>query len=186
MSMPHEPSLAVRVLSVFGLGFLRPAPGTWGSLPPPMLACVLFMLGCRPELTEAGAAWSGGAWLGFNLTIFLVLVFFTLACAAFGDEGEAKFGKKDASQIVADETAGQCIPLLFLPAASMADPITAMITFGLAFFAFRIFDILKLPPAYRLQHIPGGWGVVLDDLVAGIHAMIVVQIITRVIFPLVL
>jgi phosphatidylglycerophosphatase A len=102
-----------------------------------------------------------------------VLLIFSAACVAFGDRGEAKWGK-DGSEIVSDETAGMCIPLLLLPAATVATPALTAFTLLFAFLAFRAFDIAKPWPANALQRIPGGWGVLLDDLVAGLYAAIVI------------
>lgn len=148
-----------------GLGYLRPAPGTWGSLPPIGLAALLIAAGAPALL--------------FHALLITTLILFTAACVVCGDAAEAYFNKKDPSHIVADETAGQCIPLLFLPAVATASPANAAITLAAAFFAFRLFDIFKPPPANRLQRLPGGWGVVLDDLFAGFYAAIAVQLLTR-------
>ena len=49
-----------------------------------------------------------------------------------------------------------------------------LLTLVYAFLAFRVMDILTPPPAHRLQGIPGGWGIVIDDLLAGVYAMIAV------------
>lgn len=158
------------MVTVFGLGHLRPAPGTWGSMPPVALAGVLIALGLGP----------GGHPVVYNLVMAAVAVVFTLACAVKGDEAEAVFLRKDPSQVVADETAGQAVTLMFLPAAAVAGPGLAVFTLFYAFIAFRVMDILKPWPAFQIQKIPGGWGVVLDDLMAGVYALIVVQVISRV------
>lgn len=70
----------------------------------------------------------------------------------------------DPSIVVIDEMVGIWITLLFLPKTWMAILI--------AFLAFRGFDIVKLPPARQLENIPNGWGIMLDDVVAGIYAWI--------------
>ena len=163
-------SRSLSLVTVFGLGHLRPFPGTWGSLPTVFFAAALILAGVGPDRHP---------WL-FNLALGAVLLFFTLSCAILGDLAEAKFLKKDPSQVVADETAGQALPLLFLPAAAVHSPSAAACTLIGAFLAFRLLDILKPYPAYQIQAAPGGWGLVLDDLVAGAYAAVLVQIGTRV------
>lgn len=81
----------------------------------------------------------------------------------------------DPSIVVIDEIVGIWIALLFLPPSIPA--------YACAFLTFRVFDILKPPPARQLEHVPRGWGIMLDDVVAGIYANIVSQIIVRFFLP---
>ncbi len=148
-----RPSFAVSACTTFGLGYLRPASGTWGSLPPAALAALLLLAGSP-------------MWL-FTLAMALIAFLFTAACVLGGDEAEARFNKKDPGQVVADETAGMAIALLWLPSQASSDLATALFAIAFAFFAFRILDILKPWPISGLQRIPGGWGIVIDDLLAG-------------------
>ena len=161
--------LRALALTSCGLGFMRPAPGTWGSLPPPALAFLLVLLGAPRGAIDiamlALALLSGGA------------------CLAFGVWGESRFGRKDASNIVADETAAQALVLTFLPLHAIATPLRAMLTMGAAFILFRIFDIIKPPPANGLQRLKGGLGVLIDDLIAALYAAIVLQLALRVAWP---
>jgi phosphatidylglycerophosphatase A len=144
-------------LSVFGLGFLRPAPGTWGSAPPCGIAALLVL---------------GGAGIpALHVTVALLLLASSAACVIWGRYAETRFGRKDAPEVVADETAGVCLPLL--PAISIdgADwMVIGQIAF--AFVLFRVFDILKPWPARQLEALPHGWGVLVDDLIAGLYALI--------------
>lgn len=162
---------SVRSITVFGLGYRRPASGTWGSLPPVLLAGGLIAAGLGPQQHP---------WIYHGL-LAAVFVFFCWACVAQGDAAEAKFGKKDPSQAVADETAGQCLSLAALPAAAISTPAMATFTLAYAFICFRLLDIVKPWPAYRLQDVPGGWGILLDDLFAGAYAAILVQVMARLI-----
>jgi len=144
---------------------MRPASGTWGSLPPVFVA--------------AGLIWSGhgpveSPWL-YHAVLAAILVVFSLICLVQGDQAESAFGKKDPSQAVADETAAQCIPLMFLPGHALSEPRMIVYTLVLAFVAFRVMDILKPWPAYKLQRIPGGLGILVDDLFAGVYALVIVQ-----------
>ena len=76
---------------------------------------------------------------------------------------------KDSNRVVIDEIAGMCISLLFVPVT-----ITNML---IAFILFRFFDILKPLYIRRLEILPGGWGVMADDILAGIYANIVLQLL---------
>jgi phosphatidylglycerophosphatase A len=157
------------LLTVGGLGRLKPS-GTWGSIPTVLLAAVLIGAGLGPAGGTAG-------WAVYHIVLLAVVVFFTLACAMVGDAAEAHFDRKDPGAVVADEAAGMAIPLMFLPPAAVATPGLAALTLVYAFIAFRIMDILKPAPADRLQSIPGGWGIVIDDLMAGVYAFAAVQLV---------
>jgi phosphatidylglycerophosphatase A len=147
-------------ITTFGLGHLRPASGTWGSLPPVFLALALIALGVHPA----------GVWWLYVIVLTAVLVMFCGACVAQADQAEVRFGKKDPGQVVADETAGQCLPLLALTPAMTADWKVAGLSVLVGFLSFRILDILKPWPARQIQRVPGAWGILLDDLVAGVYA----------------
>jgi phosphatidylglycerophosphatase A len=158
-------------LTSLGLGFLRPAPGTWGSLPPPAIAWALMLLG-QPASTFIAV-------LGALFVISCVL------CVAFGGYAEARFGRKDAAEVVIDETAGQALTLLLpvlvlmrlpdaAPAAVLGTSLPlwlgAALYAGTGFVLFRVLDILKPWPARSLENLPAGWGVLADDLMAGLYA----------------
>lgn len=161
------------LVTTFGLGHLRPAPGTWGSAPPVALGAALILAGYGPADGAAGQA-------VFNGLMALALVVFGAGCVVYGEAAEARFGGKDPGSVCADETAGVCVPLLFLPAAAADTLLHGAVTCAVVFFGFRVFDILKLPPANGLQRVRGGWGILLDDLIAGVQTMIVVQVFVRV------
>lgn len=82
--------------------------------------------------------------------------------------GEEIFGK-DGRQIVIDEATGMSISLVFVP--------KEVGWYVIAFLLFRIFDIVKPPPAREMEKLKGGWGVTLDDVVAGIYANVSLHII---------
>ncbi|MBT8135821.1 MAG: phosphatidylglycerophosphatase A [Gammaproteobacteria bacterium] len=143
-----------------GLGFLRPAPGTWGSLPPVMVASILV-------------------WLQLDrLNIALVLVAFaiasTAACVVWGDYAEKRFGRKDAAEVVADETAGVSLPALAAIILFDTEPL-AHAALVAAFILFRLFDISKPWPMKLLEELPAGWGVVVDDLAAGVYSALIIM-----------
>ncbi len=80
-------------------------------------------------------------------------------------------GKKDPSHVVIDEVAGQLVTLI-------ACPITWQALLA-GFILFRAFDIVKPPPVRSLERLPEGTGIVVDDLGAGIYALIVLQLLLR-------
>jgi phosphatidylglycerophosphatase A len=130
-----------------GLGLLPVAPGTWGSL----LALPLW-------LALGGARMAPGtraiALLALGLTAWR-------AC----EEGERAWGH-DPSRVVADEVAGQFLALTLGPAALLG----AWPGWLAAFLLFRLFDIWKPGWVDRAQRLPGGLGVLADDLLAGLLA----------------
>lgn len=168
-------NLPTLALTTLGLGFLRPAPGTWGSMPPAALACALVLAGVSPTARDA--------------MLGVVLVVSCLACVVFGRYAETRFGRKDAAEVVVDETAGQCLPLMLLPlervlaqtgdAGWLVRSLTVAALCGFAFVLFRIFDIVKPWPAKRAEALPHGWGTLADDLIAGLYAALVMQVAMR-------
>jgi len=150
-----------------GTGYLPVAPGTWGSA----AACVVFL---------AAAALTGGG-IVLSAVMLAVAVVASVACVAMGRQTEQAFGGKDPSQCTIDEWAGQAVALLLLPLpAGMAVWRGAAVVAAVAFVAFRIFDIVKPPPARALEKLPLGWGVLVDDLIAGLYANVVAQVALRV------
>lgn len=167
------------LVTVFGLGHLRPASGTWGSTPPVAFALLLIWVLGLDGLSVHDQ------WI-VNISLVLIGLIFSIVCVRFGAEAEQCFAKKDPRQVVADETAGQCIALLFLPWRPMTDMegwIWNLALAATAFFAFRILDIIKPPPANQLQRLAGGWGILADDLIAGAYALIVAQVVVRFVMP---
>ncbi len=139
-----------------GLGFLRPAPGTWGSLPPPAIAAALGLFGVGDAALHAVTA--------------VLLVLASVACVAWGRYAETRFGRKDAAEVVADETAGVAPAVLVAVAMTDAAAPDRLLALVGAFVLFRAFDVVKVWPARRLEALPAGWGVLVDDLVAGAYA----------------
>ena len=151
------------IVTGMGLGKLRPAPGTWGSLPPVVLAMVLALAETNPRHIDMALAMLG--------------LVFGIGCLVWGQGAESRYGKKDPGAVVADEVAGQSLALMWLPWSTNGWRVVA--TCAIAFFMFRIFDILKPPPARGWQRLEGGLGILIDDLVAGLYALVATQIIVR-------
>jgi phosphatidylglycerophosphatase A len=102
-----------------------------------------------------------------------------IVCIRFGALAEEVFGRKDPNQVVTDEVTGQSLALLFLPWFPPEESARNLIIAGIGFLTFRTFDIVKPYPAYQLQRLRHGWGILLDDLVAGIYAAVVTQATVR-------
>jgi len=156
-------------LTAGGLGLMRPASGTWGSTPPPAMVGIILL--------------AGGSIVWARYAVIALMIAASVACVLFTKWGERRWGKKDAGQIVADEVAGMCIPLLIVPAVfeprSAEGFIRLTLVLAAAFLLFRFFDIAKLQPADAAQKLPHGWGVLVDDLGAGIYATIVLAVLLR-------
>lgn len=138
--------IALALASGFGFGFSPLAPGTAGSL----LAVLIWWL--------VPALW----WLRASLLALSLILGVWSATRA-----ESKWGH-DNGRIVIDEIAGMWISLLFLP--------KTWAVFLISFLLFRFMDIIKPLGARQIQKLPGGWGVVADDVLAGIYANILGQV----------
>ena len=150
--------------SCFGLGWLPLCPGTWGSLPP----AVIFALMCHFGVS-AGL---------ISITMAVLVVAGSVICVQYAPSIIAATGKADPAEVVADELAGQAVTFLAVPFFITADISTRqiLITTVLGFLLFRIFDIVKPWPIRKLEKLPAGWGVLTDDLLAGVFAAIVVLV----------
>jgi phosphatidylglycerophosphatase A len=137
--------VAVAIATVGGAGYAPVAPGTAGSAV--ALALIWIMPGDR-----AGVA------------VFFVLVTAVGLWAA--DRAEPRLGGKDPGAIVVDEVAGMTLSVLFFPRTP------AVLLAG--FVLFRVFDVVKPPPARASQRLRGGVGVMTDDLIAGLYAAAVI------------
>ena len=115
------------------------------------------------------------AWV-INIALIILGLAACFACVIWGQWAEERFNQKDPGAVVADEVAGQSLCLLLLPYHQVDWTITIIMLIA-AFFLFRVFDILKLPPANQMQKLVGGWGILVDDLVAGLQAWIPLLIV---------
>ena len=141
---------ALNVLSLFlatlgPIGRIPPAPGTFGSA-----AAVI------------AAPW---AFVPLSLPWRVAVLLSLFVCGAWAaGRAENVLGKKDPGQVVIDEVLGQW--MTFLPLAS-----PDLLELAVGFALFRLFDITKLPPIKASEHwLPGGYGVMIDDALAGVYA----------------
>jgi len=144
--------------TLFGIGYFPKAPGTAGTF---FAAIVYFALPNH---------WFNG--LQNSILALMAILIGSIISVFFISKAEEGLGR-DNGKIVLDEFWGYFIAILFLPKT-----LTIII---LAFILFRIFDILKPEPVNVLQKLPKGWGVMADDVMAGIYANIVLQIVIRII-----
>ncbi|MBE1282287.1 MAG: phosphatidylglycerophosphatase A [Rhodobacteraceae bacterium] len=153
--------LAKIIGTVFGVGYLRPAPGTWGSAAALPLVYLFHVLGGFPMLLLAtGASVILGVWAIAEMT---------------RDKAD-----HDPSEIVIDEVAGQFTSLLPLSYAAWAHDIPVLALWPgwvAAFLLFRLFDITKPGPIGWADRRNDPSGVMLDDIIAGIFAGIGVMIL---------
>jgi phosphatidylglycerophosphatase A len=144
------------IATFFGAGLLKPGPGTWGSV-----AAVLL--------------WAAYAWLVHPsaLTLLIALLAGIALTLVFGVPAativERESGRQDPGFVVIDEVTGQWIALLFCP----VDWRHALIALVL----FRLFDIVKPFPVRRLERLPAGWGIVFDDVAAGLYALAIASLV---------
>ncbi len=144
-----------------------------------LVLATLFGVGHVPLMP--GTASCGVAVLVFllikNQLHFLVFILLTLI-TAFLVSGKAEriFGIKDCKKIVIDDFSGMLVAFLFLPRR------IEFIICG--FFLFRMLDMLKVPPADRIEKLSGAKGIVGDDLVAGIYSLLILQAV-KLLLPLI-
>ncbi len=145
-------ALIIIIATGFYSGYLPKAPGTWGSL----VGLVLFFL-----------------LHNLNLEIYLAVTagIFLIGTFAAG-EAEKIMDRQDPGLVVIDEITGILITMIGIPATPLA--------MVLGFIFFRIFDIFKpFPVNFVDQRFHGGLGIMLDDIVAGIYSLIVMQLLVR-------
>src|ERR1700739_2866726 len=148
------PAWATLVATFFGAGRLKPGPGTWGSLA--TLALWAFLAHFLPS-----------SWL-IPANICLALLAVAVGIPAATQVARAS-GLKDPQFVVIDETAGQLITLIGAPLAWKS--------FLAGFILFRAFDIVKPPPLRQLERLPEGVGIVVDDVGAGLYALLVMHVL---------
>jgi phosphatidylglycerophosphatase A len=141
--------LALLIATAGYVGLAPVAPGTWGSA---VGVCLLLLV----RLT----GWAGAE----ALLLGAVLVVGVWAATVV----ERRYGRPDPGAIVIDEIAGMLIALLWVPVAWPG--------LVVGFLAFRGFDIVKPFPAGLAERLPGGWGVMADDVVAGFYAYVTVRV----------
>lgn len=151
------PAWARYVATFCGIGYLKPGPGTFASL---ATALLWFGLGSlMPPKPQ-------------QVVLVITAAAITLVGIRAASRVSAACGNKDPQFVVIDEVAGQLIAFIGVP---------LVWKWALAsFILFRIFDMLKPPPVRQLERLPGGNGIVLDDVAAGAYVLVILQVLIRV------
>jgi phosphatidylglycerophosphatase A len=144
----------MQVATFFGIGRLRPGPGTWASA----VTVLLWTALCA----ALSPSWRTPLAIGLAALVTMI----GIPAATKVARGT---GIKDPQFVVVDEVAGQLIALIAVPLGWKS--------FLAAFILFRAFDIVKPPPVRQLEAIPEGAGIVLDDVAAGIYALGITQLL---------
>jgi phosphatidylglycerophosphatase A len=140
--------VATLIATGLGSGYSPFAPGTAGSA----VGLLLFW-----PVASAPIAWQ----LALTAAVFA-------AGVAAASHLARRLGIEDPGVVVVDEVVGMWVTLLFLPLT----PFTAAV----GFFAFRAMDVWKPYPARQLEHLHGGWGIMADDVMAGVYANLLVRL----------
>lgn len=148
-----QPLIVKGLATLGGLGYLPKAPGTYGSL-----AGLCIPMFIAPQVSS----------LAYGVGLALGLVLSVVCCTA----AEKALQEKDPSAVILDE----CIamPFCFL---GLQSPSASWVWWLLGFILFRFFDILKPLGIKKLQALPGGWGIVVDDLAAAACANLCLRLI---------
>ena len=157
----HPPSekktlWAWAVGTFFGAGLLKPGPGTYGSI-----AAVLLWFGAAHLLHPAPVALAIGTAIAALAATLIGIPAATIVAR--------ESGREDPGHVVIDEVAGQLIALIAIPADWRHAALSLLL--------FRFFDILKPPPIRQFERLPGGTGIMLDDVAAGVLALLLAQMI---------
>ena len=148
----------------FGSGYAPVAPGTVGAL----WGLGLFIL---------------LAWLEVSIPVYLLVAILLIMIAVpVCGRAERLLGERDSGKIVLDEIVS--VPVTFVPVYPFVVALPAVYLIITGFCLNRLFDIVKLYPAGRSQRLPGGWGVVIDDVIAGVQSNIIMQALALVLLAL--
>jgi phosphatidylglycerophosphatase A len=198
-AQPRKPRFAIFLATAGGLGYFPKAPGTFGSLAGialamlPMWASIFALtvvLGLRKDSERLPFDWPYPHLDPMLLTQIILTIVVAFAGVWAASRAAKFWGQKDPQRVVIDEVSGQHITLLLgcllpvLPHSS--SPAFAAVPLGMlslnsplgwkyllvGFILFRLFDIWKPFPARQAESLPGGWGIMADDWMAGIYAAI--------------
>ncbi|MFZ3262747.1 MAG: phosphatidylglycerophosphatase A [Terriglobales bacterium] len=151
---PRPPLWATLAATFFGIGRLKPGPGTWASVAT-VIAWALIVSRIPPE-----------ARTGSTVVAAAIITFIGIPAATRVARAS---GVKDPQFVVIDEVAGQLVALIAVPLAWKS--------FLAGLILFRVFDILKPFPIRRLERLSEGTGIVVDDLGAGLYALVVMHLL---------
>ena len=162
MNVPRKTHSAWLLATFFGAGYLKPGPGTYGSA----AAVVLWYATAR--------AFSPAPHM-LALATALAAILVTLIGIPASTTVARQSGRKDPGFVVIDEVAGQLFALILTSASG----VHAWAHIALALVLFRAFDIFKPWPIRRLEALPEGTGIMLDDVAAGLIALLLCTLVGR-------
>ena len=143
------------------------------------LIATFFYVGYFPVAKATVSAFAALAIYYFikdNTIVYAGVVFFMVSLGFFvSGKAEKIFGKKDAPEITIDDACGMLIALFLIP--------QNLIYITAAFFMYRAFDILKVPPSRRIENLKGSSGIMLDDIIAGLYTNVAIRIIYLILNP---
>ena len=168
----RKPRISYFLATACGLGYLKPGPGTWGSVAGVAISIALSS-GIKTWRIYSGGwgdGWHASPWimnLRPNMWAYVVMLVVSAVGVVVAGNVERHAGKTDPQFVVIDEVSGQLIALSF--------PFTLLNwkSWLLGFILFRVFDIWKPFPARQAESLHGGWGIMADDWIAGIYAGLV-------------
>jgi phosphatidylglycerophosphatase A len=196
-ALPKKPRLALAIATAFGVGYIHKAPGTFGSLVGIVVAILTHPVSL---IVIIGLGFDVPMFRGHSAPVLLLvpsLVAFVVVglIGVWSSSSVATYaGLKDPQHVVIDEVSGMQLTLILaivpfglptrlLPAdeASVFALYSALSLLNwkyllLGFILFRVFDIWKPWPIRRLEKLPGGWGIMADDWMAGIYAAILLRV----------
>jgi phosphatidylglycerophosphatase A len=155
----------VLISTFFGYGYLTKIPGTVTSIVTTIFIYIAY------EILDYTS-------LKFSLVFFVILFFYSFYAVK---DAESEFKNKDPRQIVIDEVLGQSMPLILLLYLNQANQISINIEiyYVLSLLSFRFFDILKpFPVSYFDKNHKNYFGIIMDDIMAGLYSMIVIYLVS--------
>lgn len=155
-AVSKRPTLAVWIATFGGLGYFPVAPGSLGAAAGVAAVMALSRL---PIAT---------VWVSVLVGAIAAGIFAAGIPAATG--AESYFRRKDPGNVVIDEVVGQMVTLLANPRAGWKGLLAA-------YLLFRAIDVIKPFPARRLEHLKGGWGIMLDDVAAGVWSLVAFRLV---------
>jgi phosphatidylglycerophosphatase A len=158
------PRWARLTATFFGTGYLHPGPGSWGSAATVLMWWLIARYALPSHLLFGNRASDTQPYVCAGLALVAIAIGIPAATLV-----ARAVAKKDPQFVVIDETAGQLITLI-------GAPVTWQSLLA-AFILFRAFDIVKPPPIRQLERLPEGTGIVVDDVGAGLYALVVMQLL---------
>jgi phosphatidylglycerophosphatase A len=155
------------IVTFGGAGKSPIAPGTAGSLATAAVVYLVYLAGRSFWLDSP---------IFFQVFLLVGVLLASFGMVQLGPWAVEFFCRKDPGPVVLDEAAGLCLTMLLLPLRPDSRELWVVLA---AFVSFRLFDVTKPPPCRLLEKLPMGWGILMDDLMAGVYANLLCQVALR-------